>query len=102
MDIWDNARRTIESKDKVVEGIYEEANRNLDSIKEEYEDIIKGFKNLNEGYEEEIQKFKDELKKRPEVMNVPPIKNLVGLEEKQMSDLKEKEQLIGILKDKFE
>ena len=67
----------------------------------EYKDIIKGFKNLNEGYEEEIHKIKNELKKQPEVISIPQIKSVAALEAKLMNDLKQKEQLIGIVKAQF-
>ena len=51
---------------------------------------------------ETIQNLQNELKNRPEVLNVPPLNTVMGEEAKLHNELKKKEQLIDHLKDEFE
>ena len=85
---WRKKRRIMESKDKFIEGMSKEVDRILADKKKGYENSIKIIEPLTKIYEEIIQTLQDELRKHPDVLNIPPIEIVVGQEEKLMNALK--------------
>lgn len=102
VDIGENERRRINSKDITIEGLSKEVDKIIVDAKKQNDKIIEMNEDQKKKDTETLQTIQNELKNKLEAFNIPPLNNVMGQEEKLQNKLKVKESLIDHLKSKFE
>ena len=98
----DSSRRTIASKDLVLRSLNKELERIEDEFKKENEKCKVEFLVSHTKDEQTIKRLQDELKHRPEVLDIPPLETVMGQEATLMAEVEKKNRLIERMKAQFE
>ncbi len=94
----DSSRRTIASKNRVLQSLNKELERIQDEFRKENEKCREEYMDLRKKDEQTIKQLKDELKHRPKVFDVPPLRIVISQEAILTAKVNKANKIIEIMK----
>ena len=97
----DSSRRIIAGKDSVLQSLNKELKKFHDEFRKENENSKEEYMVFRKKDEETIKRLEDELKHRLEVLDIPPLRNVINQEAILTTKVNKLNIIIEIMKDDF-
>ena len=93
--------KDINTKDKIIDEVHNQLSRMSDEGMREIDELHAKLKKFQATYDEKISEIEEELRRRPKVLNIPPLENSNTSEAKTVKLLNEKDKFVKYLKAKI-
>ena len=101
MKTMNSSRRIIARKESILHSLNKELERIQDEFRKENEKCKEEYMVFLKKDEETIKILEDELKHRLEVLDIPPLRNVIGQEAILTAEVSKLNRIIEIMKDEF-
>ena len=97
----DSSGRMIVGKDSVLQSLNKELDKIQDEFRKENEKCREEYMVVRKKDEETIKRLEDELKHRPKVLDIPPLRTVIDQEAILTTEVSKLNKIIEIMKDDF-